>query len=55
VSEKIGLAIGTFSFGIIESIADIRTSVIALVAFFLIGLILLFRVPKEEIQTATTN
>jgi UMF1 family MFS transporter len=55
VSEKIGLAIGTFSFGIIESIADIRTSVIALVAFFLIGLILLFRVPKEESQPAITN
>jgi UMF1 family MFS transporter len=51
VSEKIGLAIGTFSFGLIESFADIRTSVLALVGFFVIGLILLFRVPKStEVQ-----
>jgi len=48
VSEKIGLAIGTFSFGIIESYADIRTSVLALVGFFVIGLILLYRVPKNS-------
>jgi UMF1 family MFS transporter len=47
VSEKIGLAIGTFSFGLIEAFADIRTSVLALVGFFVIGLILLFRVPKS--------
>jgi UMF1 family MFS transporter len=47
VSEKIGLAVGTFSFGLIESFADIRTSVLALVGFFVIGLILLFRVPKS--------
>jgi len=48
VSEKIGLAIGTFSFGLIESFADIRTSVIALVGFFVIGLLLLFRVPRNK-------
>jgi UMF1 family MFS transporter len=44
VSEKIGLAIGTFSFGIIESFADIRTSVLALVVFFVLGWLLLQRV-----------
>jgi MFS transporter, UMF1 family len=48
VSEKIGLAIGTFSFGLIEGIANIRTSVLALVAFFIIGFLLLLRVPKTE-------
>lgn len=48
VSEKIGLAIGTFSFGLIEAFTDIRTSVVALVAFFALGLIMLFRIPKEN-------
>jgi UMF1 family MFS transporter len=48
VSEKIGLAIGTFSFGLIESYADIRTSVLALVVFFILGLLLLLRVPQEK-------
>jgi UMF1 family MFS transporter len=46
VSEKIGLALGTFSFGLIESYADIRTSVLALVVFFVLGLLLLLRVPR---------
>jgi MFS-type transporter involved in bile tolerance (Atg22 family) len=34
---------------------NMRFSVLSVATFFLIGLILLFRVPKEEIQTATTN
>ena len=45
VSEKIGLAIGTISFGLIETFTDIRTSVLALVVFFIAGIILLLRVP----------
>jgi UMF1 family MFS transporter len=45
VSEKIGLALGTFSFGLIESFADIRTSVLALIIFFVLGWLLLLRVP----------
>lgn len=45
VSEKIGLAIGTISFGLIETFTDIRTSVLALVVFFITGIILLLRVP----------
>jgi UMF1 family MFS transporter len=45
VSEKIGLAIGTISFGLIETFTDIRTAVLALAVFFIAGLILLFRVP----------
>jgi MFS transporter, UMF1 family len=48
VSEKIGLAIGTFSFGFIEGLTNIRTSVLALVVFFVLGLLLLLRVPKSE-------
>jgi UMF1 family MFS transporter len=48
VSEKIGLAIGTFSFGFIEHFANIRTSVLALVVFFILGFLLLLRVPKTD-------
>ncbi len=48
VSEKIGLAIGTFSFGFIEHFANIRTSVLALVVFFVLGFLLLLRVPKTD-------
>ena len=48
VSEKIGLAIGTFSFGLIEGLTNIRTSVLALVIFFVLGFLLLLRVPKSE-------
>jgi UMF1 family MFS transporter len=44
VSEKIGLAIGTLSFGIIETLWDIRTSVLALIIFFILGWLLLLRV-----------
>lgn len=50
VSEKIGLALGTFTFGLIEGIANIRTSVLALVVFFVLGFILLQFVPKNISQ-----
>jgi UMF1 family MFS transporter len=49
VSEKIGLAIGTISFGVIEGITGgIRESVLSIVVTFVIGFLLLLRVPKSE-------
>ena len=48
LAEKIGLAIGTFSFGLIEGYLDIRSSILALIAFFVMGLLLLLRVPKTQ-------
>lgn len=49
VSEKIGLAIGTTSFGLIEGITGgIRNSVLSIVITFVIGFLLLLRVPKSE-------
>ena len=49
VSEKIGIAIGTLSYGIIEGITgSMRNSIAALAVFFVIGFILLFFVPKPE-------
>jgi UMF1 family MFS transporter len=49
-TEKIGIVIGTFSFGFLEAtLGSIRYSVIAIGLFFIIGLIALFFVPKNEI------
>jgi UMF1 family MFS transporter len=48
VLEKGGIVIGTFSFGFIDGIFSIREAVLALIVFFIVGLLLLFRVPKDE-------
>lgn len=49
VSEKIGLAIGTISFGFIEgATGGIRNSVLSIIVTFVIGFLLLLRVPKSE-------
>jgi UMF1 family MFS transporter len=47
VSEKLGIVIGTFSFGLIEGLTgSMRQSVLALITFFVLGFIGLFFVPK---------
>ena len=49
VLEKTGIVIGMISFGYIEFITgSMRNSVVSLILFFLIGLILLFRVPYRK-------
>lgn len=49
VTEKVGIVLGTFSFGFLEVIlGSIRYSVIAVAVFFCIGLIALFFIPKNE-------
>ncbi len=49
VSEKIGLAIGTTTFGLIEDLTGgIRNSVLSLIIIFFIGFLLLLRVPKTK-------
>lgn len=49
ISEKLGIVIGMLSYGFIEQITgSSRNSIVALVIFFIIGLFLLFRVPKQE-------
>lgn len=49
VTEKIGIVLGTFFFGLMELITgDLRSSVLAIAIFFIIGLILLLFVPKKE-------
>jgi UMF1 family MFS transporter len=49
VMEKLGMIIGTVTFGLISQITGgMRPSVLALTSFFVIGFILLLFVPKEE-------
>lgn len=49
VIEKLGIVIGTFGFGFIEGMFSIRESVLMLIVFFIIGFVLLLRVPKTEV------
>jgi UMF1 family MFS transporter len=56
LAEKIGLAVGTLTFGLIEGYLNIRTSILALVIFFFIGLVILLFIPKtNNLQHETTN
>ena len=56
-SEKVAVAIGTFSFGFIEHMMrnmngeiSMRYSVLSLVVFFVIGSILLYKIRNEKIE-----
>lgn len=49
VAEKIGIVIGMVIYGVIDQITgSMRNAILFLFIFFLIGIILLFRVPKEN-------
>jgi len=49
VLEKLGIVIGTFAYGFIEGwTGSMRNSIFALGTFFIIGFVLLLRVPKNE-------
>lgn len=51
VAEKIGIVIGMLIYGFIDQITgSMRNSILFLFIFFLIGIILLYRVPKQEIK-----
>jgi UMF1 family MFS transporter len=50
VSEKLGIVIGMLSYGLIEEFTgSMRNSIAALTIFFIVGLVILFTVPKEEV------
>lgn len=52
VTEKIGIVIGMSIYGLIDQITgSMRNSIVFLGLFFIIGLLLLFRVPKEIKET----
>lgn len=49
ITEKIGIVIGMIVFGYLEGASgNMRMSVVALFIFFLVGLLLLFIIPKNE-------
>lgn len=49
ITEKIGIVIGMVIFGYVEATSgDMRFSVLALIAFFVVGFLALFFVPKNE-------
>jgi UMF1 family MFS transporter len=52
VGEKLGIVLGLFFFALLEELGDMRTSILALIVFFIGGILLLSRVPKEETTAA---
>ena len=56
VTEKIAIVIGMFSFGLVQQLTgNMRNSVIALIVFFIAGLIALFMTLQKEKQTQVLN
>lgn len=50
VSYYLGTVLGTFAYGLVLQLTgDLRNTIIAIGSFFVLGLILLLRVPKEEV------
>jgi MFS transporter, UMF1 family len=51
VCDKIGTVAGTFMYGfVIEATGSMRNSIIGLILFFIIGFILLLRLPKSNLE-----
>lgn len=51
ITEKVGIVLGMVIFGYVEATSgDMRTSVLALIAFFALGFFALFFIPKNENQ-----
>lgn len=48
VAEKIGIVIGMLIFAVVDQISTMRYAILFLFLFFLAGIILLFRVPKQK-------
>ena len=51
VAEKIGIVIGMLIFAVVSEYKSMRYGILFLFIFFLVGIILLFRVPKENSNT----
>lgn len=56
VTEKISIVLGTFFYGLINQMTgNMRMSSLALALFFVLGLILLSRIPSDKIYTIKIN
>lgn len=51
VAEKIGIVIGMLIFAIVDQISSMRYAILFLFIFFLVGIVLLFRVPENNKTT----
>jgi UMF1 family MFS transporter len=50
VTEKVGIVLGMVIYGIVDQITDsMRNAILFLFVFFLIGIVLLLRIPKAEV------
>ncbi|SHH50149.1 MFS transporter [Winogradskyella jejuensis] len=48
VAEKIGIVIGMLIFAIVDQISSMRYAILFLFMFFLVGIVMLFRVPENK-------
>lgn len=48
VAEKVGIVLGLFIFAFMEELGNMRMSVVSVIVFFVLGVILLARVPKGD-------
>ncbi len=56
VTEKIGIVIGMFSFGLIEEITgSMKNSVMAIMGFFIVGFVILYFTLKKEKQLSVSE
>jgi len=53
VAEKIGIVIGMLVYGVIDQYWGPRYSIMFLAAFFIIGIVLLLRIPKKDASSIT--
>ena len=51
VTEKVALVIGLFSFGFIDELAGMKNSVLALIVFFVFGIIMLIAALRKQDET----
>ncbi len=51
VTEKMAIVIGMFSFGFIDSIMNMRSAIVALITFFIIGAMILYRAIRKQRST----
>lgn len=49
VAEKIGIVIGMLIFAVVDQISSMRYAILFLFVFFLVGIVLLFRVPENKV------
>jgi len=48
VAEKIGIVIGMVIFAVVDQLSSMRNAILFLFVFFLVGIVLLYRVPKQK-------